>query len=70
MTNVFAVVGEHHAEPDRLLLLGEDGRYYAFAADGRPTEVEPTAAWRLDADAPPAPAAPPADDPKPRRRDR
>ena len=48
MTNVFAVVGEHRAAPDRLLLLGDDGRYYAFAADGRPTEVEPTGAWRLD----------------------
>lgn len=48
MTNVFAVVGEHRAAPDRLLLLGDDGRYYAFAADSRPTEVEPTGAWRLD----------------------
>ncbi len=51
MTNVFAVVGEHRAEPDRLLLLGDDGRYYAFAADGRPIEVEPSGVWRLDADA-------------------
>ena len=50
MTNVFAVVGEHRAEPDRLLLLGDDGRYYAFAADGRPIEVEPSGVWRLDAD--------------------
>lgn len=48
MTNVFAVVGEHRAEPDRLLLLGDDGRYYAFAADGRPAEVEPGDAWSLD----------------------
>ncbi|MDP9363745.1 MAG: hypothetical protein M3Q10_05875 [Chloroflexota bacterium] len=50
MTNVFAVVGEHRAEPDRLLLLGDDGRYYAFAADGRPAEVEPGDAWSLDND--------------------
>ena len=50
MTNVFAVVGQHRAEPSRLLLLGEDGRYYAYAADGRPTAVEPNAAWLLDAD--------------------
>ena len=65
MTNVFAVVGEHRAEPERLLLLGEDGRYYAFAADGRPTEVEPTGAWRLDAETPAAraPETPP-DDPE------
>ena len=48
MTNVFAVVGEHRTEPDRLLLLGEDGCYYAFAADGRPVQVEPTAAWHID----------------------
>jgi len=48
MTNVFAVVGEHRAEPERLLLLGDDGRYYAFAADGRPAEVEPGDAWSLD----------------------
>jgi hypothetical protein len=48
MTNVFAVVGEHRAEPERLLLLGEDGRYYAFAAEGRPAAVEPSDAWRLD----------------------
>lgn len=48
MTNVFAVVGEHRAEPDRLLLLGDDGRYYAFAADGRPAEVDPGDAWALD----------------------
>ena len=48
MTNVFAVVGEHRAAPERLLLLGEDGRYYALAADGRPIEVEPSGAWCLD----------------------
>lgn len=54
MTNVFAVVGEHRAEPERLLLLGDDGRYYAFAADGRPSAIEPTGAWRLDDGPPPA----------------
>ena len=50
MTNVFAVVGEHRAEPERLLLLGNDGRYYAYAADGPPTVVEPTGSWHLDED--------------------
>ena len=59
MTNVFAVFGEHRAEPERLLLLGDDGRYYAFAADGRPAEVEPGDAWSLD-DAPDAPDDPDA----------
>ena len=48
MTNVFAVVGAHRAEPGLLLLLGDDGRYYAYAADGQPTAVEPAGAWRLD----------------------
>ena len=50
MTNVFAVVGESRAEPDRLLLLGDDGRYYAYATDAAaPTEVEPTGEWAIDA---------------------
>ena len=68
MTNVFAVVGEHRAEPDRLLLLGDDGRYYAFAADGRPSAVEPTGAWRLDDGPLPGPAPTvPGSDPHPLR---
>ena len=50
MTNVFAVVGQHRVEPGRLLLLGDDGRYYAYDPAGRPTEVEPSAVWALDAD--------------------
>lgn len=50
MTNVFAVVGQAIADPGRLLLLGEDGRFYAYAADGqlRPTEL--AEAWRLDSE--------------------
>ncbi len=54
MTNVFAVVGEHRDEPTRLLLIGDDGRYYAYATDAAtPTEVEPTAEWAIDAGADP-----------------
>ena len=50
MTNVFAVVGEHRDEPTRLLLIGDDGRYYAYATDAAaPTEVEPTGEWAIDA---------------------
>ena len=56
MTNVFAVVGQHRAEPGRLLLLGDDGRFYAYAANGRLTAVEPNAAWLLDEDGRPAEA--------------
>ena len=52
MTNVFAVVGEHREEPSRLLLLGDDGHYYAYGStENQPTEVEPTDEWEIDQDA-------------------
>jgi len=52
MTNIFAVVGEHRAEPTRLLLLGDDGHYYAYpCSSAQPTEVEPTEEWTIDQDA-------------------
>ncbi|MCC6313293.1 MAG: hypothetical protein IT337_04725 [Thermomicrobiales bacterium] len=50
MTNVFAVVGESHADPTRLLLQGADGAYYAYTRDGRLVRVNPVDGWRLDAD--------------------
>jgi hypothetical protein len=54
MTTVFAAVGEHREDPDRLLLLGDDGRYYALALpDGPTTPVEPGEEWVVD-EAPPA----------------
>ena len=59
MTNIFAVVGEHRTEPERLLLLGDDGRYYGYAADGRLFEVELGAAWRLDEETPTRAETPP-----------
>lgn len=65
MTNVFAVVGEHRREPGRLLLLGEDGRFYAYRADGAPMEVEPGAAWLLDEAALQAATRPQLPAPKP-----
>jgi hypothetical protein len=50
LPTVFAVVGEHRADPDRLLLLGDDGRYYAYQTDdGVPIAVELTADWAVDA---------------------
>lgn len=56
MTNVFAVVGEHREEPSRLLLLGDDGHFYAFGSSaGQPTEVQPTDEWELDPGAAPEP---------------
>ena len=53
MTNIFAVVGEHRDEPTRLLLLGADGHYYAYAAvaSREPTEVEPSDDWQIDPEA-------------------
>lgn len=51
-TNVFAVVGEHRQEPTRLLLLGDDGHYYAYQTpQGQTVEVEPSDEWDLDPDA-------------------
>ena len=50
MATVFTVVGEHRADPARLLLRGEDGRYYAYGPGGWPRAVEPTGAWVFDAD--------------------
>ncbi len=65
MTNLFAVVGEHRRQPDRLLLLGDDGRFYALTADGRPVEVQPSNVWRLDSD---TTNREPGAEPPPRRR--
>jgi hypothetical protein len=50
----FAVVGQDRADPDRLLLLGEDGRYYAFhLPDGPAVAVEPGGdEWAVEPDIP------------------
>ena len=49
MPTVFAVVGEHRDDPDRLLLLGADGQHYALRLqDGAATPVEPDEDWRVD----------------------
>ena len=49
MTTVFAVVGEHHDDPDRLLLLGSDGQYYQFLLpDETTTPVIPDETWDFD----------------------
>ncbi|MDQ3045394.1 MAG: hypothetical protein M3R06_09655 [Chloroflexota bacterium] len=56
MTNVFAVVGEHRQQPGRLLLLGDDGRYYACAPSSpmQPVEINPSDDWTVDSDLLPA----------------
>lgn len=45
---VFAVVGQHRDDPSRLLLLGEDGRHYAYDASGRTSPAPVDETWRLD----------------------
>lgn len=51
MPVVFAVVGEQRDDPDRLLMLGEDGRHYDYRLDsGQTAPVEPDEEeWRVDA---------------------
>jgi hypothetical protein len=51
VTTIYTVVGQHRTMPGVLLLLGDDHRYYARSAARRPTPVQPTAAWVLDAEA-------------------
>ena len=51
MTTVFAVVGEHHEDRDRLLLLGDDGQHYDLRLpDGAPSPIrdEPDTSWTID----------------------
>jgi hypothetical protein len=44
-----AVVGESKDDPEQLLLLGEDGNYYAYGiADGHPEPVEPDDHWSVE----------------------
>jgi hypothetical protein len=50
-TTVFSVVGEHRSQPHRLLLLGDDGHFYALASyAAHPQAVEPTDEWQIDPD--------------------
>jgi hypothetical protein len=50
MPTVFAIVGQHEDDPDRLLLLGDDGQHYQLRlSDGITTPVAPAEEpWRLD----------------------
>ena len=49
MTTVFAVVGEHRDDPDRLLLLGDDGVHYDLRLpDGPAVPIEPDERWFVD----------------------
>ena len=49
MTNLYAVVGEHHDDPNHVLILGEDGQYYDWDLTSEQTRpVEPGDDWHLD----------------------
>jgi len=49
VVTIFAVVGEHRDDPNRLLLLGADGQHYAHELpDGPTTPVEPDVDWTVD----------------------
>jgi len=44
-----AVVGESKDDPSQLLLLGEDGHYYAYSLpDGATRSVEPDDTWDVE----------------------
>ena len=46
---VFAVVGEHRDNPDRLLVIGEDGLHYDMRLpEGTAVPVEPDDRWLVD----------------------
>jgi hypothetical protein len=50
---IFAVVGQHEEDPDRWLLLGEDGQYYEYdVATEVTTPVQPKGGWVVDQDPP------------------
>lgn len=49
MTNLYAVVGEHSDDPDRYLVLGDDGAFYEWdLATEQTVPVEPTEEWEID----------------------
>lgn len=48
--NELAVVGEKKDDPEQLLLLGVDGRYYAYTLPWGDTQrVEPDEDWAVEA---------------------
>jgi hypothetical protein len=54
MTTIFAVIGENRNDPDRLLVMGDDGHHYAYqVSDGTTAPVELTPDWALDPNPPP-----------------
>lgn len=49
MATVFSVIGAYPNDPDRLILLGDDGQHYELEPmQGTPTPVEPSEEWLID----------------------
>jgi hypothetical protein len=49
MATIFSVVGAHQEDPDRLLMIGDDGQHYQLELTlGTPTPVEATDEWQFD----------------------
>jgi len=50
MTNIFAVVCEHRHDPDRLLVIGQDGNAYDYRVpSGQFIQAEPREVdWQVD----------------------
>lgn len=47
---VFSVVGQHRDDPSRILLMGDDGRFYQFdSLETEPIPVEPDGEWVIEA---------------------
>jgi hypothetical protein len=52
MAIIFSVVGHHQHDPDRLLLLGDDGMHYQYdLPHDSTTPVEPDDEWDVDSNA-------------------
>ena len=53
MATIFSVIGAHQEDPDRLILLGDDGHHYQLELPQvNPTPVEPSDEWQLDQPSP------------------
>jgi hypothetical protein len=50
MATIFSVVGSHHDDPDRLIMIGDDGQHYQLELPvGIPIPVEPSEEeWAFD----------------------
>jgi hypothetical protein len=49
MATIFSVIGAHQEDPDRLILLGDDGQTYQLdLTQDATTPVEPSDDWLID----------------------